>query len=97
MPPLSSNFLSACRMSDLLSTVEELTGAAARVQQRGKAVGDQVNAFIDDYILALEEHRHALLRQVGGHQDEAVGSCSRSYCTSCNSVDEASSRPYYAQ
>ncbi|XP_063608316.1 E3 ubiquitin-protein ligase TRIM45-like [Penaeus indicus] len=52
------------RMDDLLSTVEELTGAAARVQQRGKAVGDQVNAFIDDYILALEEHRHALLRQV---------------------------------
>lgn len=54
----------SARMSDLLSTVEELTGAAARVQQRGKAVGDQVNAFIDDYILALEEHRHALLRQV---------------------------------
>lgn len=53
-------------MGDLLSTVEELTGAAARVQQRGKAVGDQVNAFIDDYILALEEHRHTLLRQVSG-------------------------------
>lgn len=69
MPPLYSNFLSACRMDDLLSTVEELTGAAVRVQQRGKAVGDQVNAFIDDYILALEEHRHTLLRQVSGHHE----------------------------
>lgn len=52
-------------MNQLLGTVEELTGAASRVQQRGHSVSDQVNAFIDDYILALEEHRHILLRQVG--------------------------------
>ncbi|XP_042206465.1 uncharacterized protein LOC121855541 isoform X2 [Homarus americanus] len=52
------------RMSDLLTTVEDLTGAATRVQQRGRVVSDQVNAFIDDYIMALEEHRHTLLRQV---------------------------------
>lgn len=52
-------------MNELLSTVEDLTGAATRVQQRGRVVSDQVNAFIDDYIMALEEHRHTLLRQVG--------------------------------
>lgn len=52
-------------MGELLTTVEDLTGAATRVQQRGHNVSDQVNAFIDDYILALEEHRHMLLKQVG--------------------------------
>ncbi|XP_069949972.1 uncharacterized protein [Cherax quadricarinatus] len=52
------------RMNYLLSTVEDLSGAATRVQQRGRVVSDQVNAFIDDYIMALEEHRHTLLRQV---------------------------------
>nr|XP_045582063.1 mucin-4-like [Procambarus clarkii] len=52
------------RMNELLSTVEDLSGAATRVQQRGRIVSDQVNAFIDDYIMALEEHRHTLLRQV---------------------------------
>ncbi|XP_064079077.1 uncharacterized protein LOC135196299 [Macrobrachium nipponense] len=56
--------LSSNRMGELLGTVEDLTGAAARVQQRGRAVTDQVNAFIDDYIMALEEHRHTLLRQI---------------------------------
>ncbi|KAK8391473.1 hypothetical protein O3P69_017212 [Scylla paramamosain] len=52
------------RMGELLTTVEDLTGAATRVQQRGHSVCDQVNTFIDDYILALEEHRHTLLKQV---------------------------------
>ncbi|CAL4130302.1 unnamed protein product, partial [Meganyctiphanes norvegica] len=52
------------RVGDLLSNVEELSLAASRVQQRSHSVSDQVNSFIDDYITALEEHRHTLLRQV---------------------------------
>ncbi|KAK4302597.1 hypothetical protein Pmani_025320 [Petrolisthes manimaculis] len=52
------------RVDELLGAVEELAGAGAEVEERGRLVGDEVNSFIDDYILALEHHRTTLLHQV---------------------------------
>ena len=51
------------REDQLARDVAGLAEAAKKVQERTRSVQEEVNVFLDDYKLALEDHRQHLLRQ----------------------------------
>uniref|UniRef100_A0A182QJG5 B box-type domain-containing protein n=1 Tax=Anopheles farauti TaxID=69004 RepID=A0A182QJG5_9DIPT len=48
-----------------LQTVGRLNDLTVRINSRCEAVQREVDAFVDEYVAALEEHRRALVTQIG--------------------------------
>uniref|UniRef100_A0A182WGF7 B box-type domain-containing protein n=1 Tax=Anopheles minimus TaxID=112268 RepID=A0A182WGF7_9DIPT len=48
-----------------LQSVGRLNDVTVRINSRCEAVQQEVDAFVDEYVAALEEHRRALVEQIG--------------------------------